>query len=798
MNGTDRRHLQSLAGERDPELLLDGLLSLGGRWESRHRETEALLLYQSLLNEIPADTPGLDRVGRRSEALQGRGAIGARVEVAARRFFRQAADPAMIFGFMVAGGVASLARGAALAQLGARAPSFWTRGWQARALAGSTAFAAELPALVGATRLAHGLLGYEEGFGRLDTLPQEFAGAALFLGALKLSGRGARALAGRSAPSPAVLAGGTLTGIYAGHRLQESFGLRPQQDELNRWFDAGETFLQLRFGGRLASSLLGSRNPSLEVARRERLLQPPVAVRSFPAIRSRPLLQAAGESAFEEVTLKLVRSEVQIQAAQEELSRNLGSRATSVVSKSFLTIREQMNWGEPWLNLVRASQYHDIQGFELAMRRLEYAVGNSRKFGLSGSYVNWLSRMALDRAVQNQDQPRFDRLLRFLGEGGGIDQLEIVAAELEPRYRLFSENPLLRTKQIGELILLRSTGHGCIRALPLHREARQALHAYARLLGNEAERVESAEGIRSWLLENSEHKGLVESALMRARLNPVGALRTMRLVNTLVHEPSNLAKLRELNDADLVARGRAHLIPALHQAEVIAGSQDDGYLSEPELTPELSELYRRMPELLNPRQEAIRQARTREILEEVWPSNRVPFDAERIGQALSLFGDPLSESLARDLAQSRFRLVILSHEELVALRRRLDPTWRGEAIHGLFMSANRDPSGVDSIYLQRPGPASHAVHRDLSFNAMAYLVHEWRHFRRADRQTGSRGLRGTYLEEIFAEAQMFRWRAEQGDARWIRHYLEIHPGGFGLFLRDWANFHYFVRENDDL
>ncbi|HKX13403.1 MAG TPA: hypothetical protein VJP40_09635, partial [bacterium] len=483
LNASDRRYFQSLQNERDPELLMEALVALGSRWETRNRENEALLLYQHVLTAAPAGAKGLDRVRQRSEALQGRGAIGARVEVAARNFIGHAADPAMIFGFMVAGGVASLARGFVLGHLAARAPGLLTRGWGARAFAGSAGFAAELPALVGATRLAHGFLGYEEGFGRLDTLPQEFGAAALFLGALKITGMGARALAGRRPFAPLLLGGGALSGIYLGHRLQESFGLRPAQGELNRWFDAGETFLQLRFGARLARSLGGSRNPALELATRERRLEPSIRVLLRPSFASRPLVQAAGEAAVDENTQRLVLSDLQARMLQERLSQDLGSRATSIVTQSVEVVRQQMGFGEPWLRLVQLSQYQNIHGFELGMRRLEYAANYSTKFGLSGSYMNWLARMTLDRAVQNSDQPRFDRLLRFLGEGGSIEQLETLAAELEPRYRLFSERTSTRIRQIGELVLLRSVGHACIRALPLGKEARQTLHAYARLLG---------------------------------------------------------------------------------------------------------------------------------------------------------------------------------------------------------------------------------------------------------------------------------------------------------------------------
>ncbi len=775
---------------------MEALVSLGSRWENRSRETEALLLYQQILAVAPAGAEGMDRVRRRSEALQGRGAIGGRFEVAARNFVRHAADPAMIFGFMVAGGMASLARGFVMGQLAARAPSLLTRAWAARTFAAGAGIVVEVPALVGATRLAHGLLGYEEGFGRLDTLAQELGGAALFLGALKFSAWGARALAPRTAFAPLVLGGGTLGGIYLGHRLQEGFGLRPAQDELNRWFDSAETFLQLRAGGQLNNALLGTRSPIRELALRERMLElrPPVPRPLFGRMPTQVYEAAAIAAApDDEVTQQIPR----LSSVQPELIEGLGSRATSQVLQAIEGIHQQMHLGEPWLRLLRSSQYQDIYGFELALRRLQYASLYTRPQGLTGSYLNWLSRVALVMTVQRQDQPRFDRLLTFLAEGGPVEQVETIISEMAPERRLFSEHLITRTKQVASLVIFQKESYRLIRQLPLFNEARQSLINYGRLLPAEEDRLACVRLIRNWLEMHPEHRELANAVLVRARLNPIGSIRIDRFIRIIENEASNAPKLRELVDADLGGRGRGNLNPGVFEPEDLLGTQNDGYIGDPDLAQELSHLYRALPAYFDVNQAATRQTRTHEILQEVWPSNRAPLNADNFHRALRLFGDPISTSIADDIEADRFRLVMLGQEELKTVRRSIDRHWKGGDFTGLFISAERDASGRDSIYLLQSGPASHARFRDQALQTLSNLVHEHTHLTRASNQV-NRNLRGVYVEEMLSETRRLHWLAEQGHSAHIRHFQEINPGGLGLFLADWANLIYFIRQDETL
>ena len=770
----ERRHWDSLRRERDPELRAAGLLAWAGRLENRHREAEALQIYRAILEGAPAGTPGVERAQRRLEALQGRGPLGERVEVSARNFFSQASDPAMIFGFLAAGSVTALTRGFVGRSLALAAESAWSRGWRARALAGGTAYLAEVPAFVFGTRLARGILGYEGGFGEAATLPLELAGTALFLGGLKLSG------AARL---------GSLAGAYLGHRAEEAFGLRPGRDEASRWFEAGETFLQLRAGGAIAAALLsgGRRVSPLREAGGEPALQAS-AWRFAARSELRPLDLAAAIRPEDEITQPYHRQEIDAALLQGELQAALGPRATSRVVQSVQALQAQTQLGPALIRMLNGSQYGDVAGFELALRRLNYAANYALPGGLRGSYLNGVVRAGLETTVQQQDQARFDRLLALLAEGGNVDRLESLVSELDPWIRLIPEEMAERQSRLNALAAGTGESHRLIRLLPLPREARQVLHAYDGF-APERDRLRSPRVVQAWLEKYPQHRALVVEALRRARLNPAGALRVQRMIRILTEEPAHLAKLRELADMDLGIRlpGQPH---PFHDAESILGSQDDGYLAAPELAQELAQLYRRLPELLDGERAAARRSRTQGLLGQVWPDNRRPVDSASLRTALLLLGDPVSESIESDLAAERFRLVFLPRNAFDALFTGVDS--RRRSFSGLFVPAFQDASGRDSIYLMQVEAASHQAYRDLAFLRLVQLVHEHAHFQRASRQS-NRGLNGTYLEEMLAEARAFRWQAEHGDKRLLDQYLAVHPAGLGLYLRDWVNWTYFTQ-----
>src|ERR671918_2823933 len=84
LSPTERRELASLAGERDVELFWSDLLRLGSKLESRDKLEAAIAIYSLAAGQAPAELQA--KAQTRLDAVEGRGAVGARVEFHLRRF----------------------------------------------------------------------------------------------------------------------------------------------------------------------------------------------------------------------------------------------------------------------------------------------------------------------------------------------------------------------------------------------------------------------------------------------------------------------------------------------------------------------------------------------------------------------------------------------------------------------------------------------------------------------------------------------------------------------------------------
>ncbi|HKY62065.1 MAG TPA: hypothetical protein VJR29_01470 [bacterium] len=255
------REIESLSHERDPELYGEGLLSLAQRLAKQDRLEPALRLFHHLQQNNPAASAIARKAGREIDAIEGRGAIGGRVEFSIGRFSREAMNPALLFGMATAGTVFQVSRAALLGKLLGSAPSLATRGFGARALAGSAAFALEGPSFVAATQGARLALG--ENPAPHSSFGKELAGAYLTLGGLKLVGWGgeqAVRLSGAGALARATIPqASAYLGLLAGHGLEHWTGLR-QISSGDTWLlDSLITMAQLKVGGGLSNALLGRR-----------------------------------------------------------------------------------------------------------------------------------------------------------------------------------------------------------------------------------------------------------------------------------------------------------------------------------------------------------------------------------------------------------------------------------------------------------------------------------------------------------------------------------------------------------
>src|SRR5262249_1661379 len=121
-------------------------------------------------------------------AVMGQGAMGPRTEFLLRRLSREACEPSSLLAMGAAGALFKVTRLAALSRLAATpTANFLTRGFGARALASTLAFAVQAPAFTMTGRLANEAMGHSQDWS-LHSLSRDFASSYLVLGSMKLTG----------------------------------------------------------------------------------------------------------------------------------------------------------------------------------------------------------------------------------------------------------------------------------------------------------------------------------------------------------------------------------------------------------------------------------------------------------------------------------------------------------------------------------------------------------------------------------------------------------------------------------
>lgn len=305
--GPALRELGDLFQEKDPELFQRALLTFAIRQEQAERLPLAAELYAALASSAEARGETARRARERLEVLQGGGPFGLRYETIARRFSREACDPAALAAMGFAGVASRLARVGVLSRLFASPAAHpLTRGFGARALAGMAGFALEVPVFTLSARLGHAAMGQ-----RLDwsdsALRRDLASSFLFLGGLKLgasaSGGLARAWELRGPAATALVHGGAWGGILFGQGLEEWAGLREPRGLEASLLDSLLLLGQFHVAANLSKGLFGGRLQAWEArldAAAERLGQggptlfPPreLSLAAGPAIPRPPLVDS--------------------------------------------------------------------------------------------------------------------------------------------------------------------------------------------------------------------------------------------------------------------------------------------------------------------------------------------------------------------------------------------------------------------------------------------------------------------------------------------------------------------------
>ncbi|HKY63566.1 MAG TPA: hypothetical protein VJR29_09115, partial [bacterium] len=248
--------------EKDPELRDQALLALAGRLERSERFSAATQIY-SVLQQGSSGVS--DRARGRLQALLGSGTFGAQAEAALGQLFSGIADPAALAAMGAAGATYRLVRLATLSRLAAVPHAgLLTRGWGARSLASSLAFAAEGGVFPAAHRWAARASGSKPaaaGFG------EEILSSYCFLGGLRLAAFASGGLTrGRSLGwgTGLLRQGSMLGGILLGSGLEKSLGLRAEAAWASTLAQSLATLLHFNAAGALFRSLSGARFQSWE------------------------------------------------------------------------------------------------------------------------------------------------------------------------------------------------------------------------------------------------------------------------------------------------------------------------------------------------------------------------------------------------------------------------------------------------------------------------------------------------------------------------------------------------------
>jgi len=302
------REWRQLGLETDPALFFQGALGLADRLREGGELASAAELYAAIaaLDSQPPPGPIAEAVSRarsRLEALQGQGAFGARFEVLAGRFVRDATDYRMIVPMIAGSVVFQSVRAASLGRLLSGASAAWhRRGFGARLSAGLLGYAAEVPVFALSSRGLRDLGGETVSWDG-GSVAKDLAGAAITLAALKGSGylaqralSGSPSLSGRMqtfqhAALPQVA---MFLGLMAAHRVEAEVGLRPHVDGATAVTDTLASMFSLGVGSRLGHRVLGERFARLQRALN---LRAAGAVPTLNRLESlRPLAMAGGVS----------------------------------------------------------------------------------------------------------------------------------------------------------------------------------------------------------------------------------------------------------------------------------------------------------------------------------------------------------------------------------------------------------------------------------------------------------------------------------------------------------------------
>lgn len=782
--GEDRASWEALGSESDPAVFWAGVLNLTKNLERCGHSSAAWAVHQYAA-EATAASPELAVLHRsfseHRTALAGRGPLNAtRLEFMGRRFAVQATDPSMLGAFAAATGLSQTVRTAGLASLAMRGGSaFWTQGLGARALAETLAFAAEVPAFVAAARGLDAWIGGSAPAAEGQSWSEALAGAAIFLGAMKITGLIAREIF-RVTPvlkniPEAGRALGSIGGVYAGQRLEETLDLRPSRAESDRWIDAADTWLQLMVGGRIAAAWFGA--PPAMLSRAAADLPASLRISSLRFLESEPRgarVATAMEEFGDEITSPNLRATA---PPLERLILSLGRRLNSQARLDAEQIGRLTSKPDAFYSLLERSQMQDAPRLQAALSRLRMMLSYTRTGGLRGDYPSWITRLAVDRLAETQDVPRLDVLLNVLYEGRSLPEFERVVGEILPEAVLETGGRRGRLRALGWYFGTNRELHLRIRTLPLSPRARGALQHFAARARENLGVV--LDVFVRFLKEKPGQAPQVDAVLAHALGSPLGELRVHRLLQVILNHPHLHPKIAELADFDMPLRSWEGRTNYDLEPENLRNTAADAYLNDPVFTEYLTSFYRDLPRYSHVGETQARWERTQSVLEAAVPAARAISEMDVL-KALRALGDSSSTRVLESLLNGRTVLRIEDDEPFLREARRFNPEVRGEHLQG-FCICTRQGAERDTFYIRQIRYASGAAFHRILFNRLATLIHEFEHHLTPIELPGNK--MSVLREEMIAHLRTIHWRAEHGDPAEAADRNQ-HPLGFGISLRN--------------
>lgn len=781
-NSQQFEELRSLQEETDRGFLGEALFAYAQRLERGDGAELSIEIYRQLAAALP-ESPLLERVRARFNALMGRGPVMARIEDLARRFASEATNPAMLLSFAVAGGLASWVRRAGLASFALRGGGFFSRGYGARFLAGSAAFLAEVPAFVATNRLSREVLGGPSLRGE-NSLGQELAGAAIFLGCLKLSAFAGQEIVGRLTQVSSLRGGAgslaSLSGIYLAHRVEESAGLRPQQDGANRWVDSLHAWLQMAAGARLVGS--DSRGAMLEGRLREAVSVAGLNRSFSPENLPEGALQWQIAASFEEPTLRAEASVAVLSQSSPERALMI-QRWGEPAARRFLPDLEASarllgQRPEDLERLALRSQLQDPEVLEAGWARLHYMLRHSDSVGLTGHYLNYVARLFALECMRRGDIVRLDSFFTELHRGSTLDRVERLVAPMFPEYDLYRLMPrsvdrFASPPNVSFLQHFRQS-----EVLPVSEDARRTIRRFLRSHGEIESHV--LPELRELMIQEPEWQSAFEAALLRSKSSPLAYLRIFRLLNSTERGERLYPKVLELAEPETRVLPYRERVIGFQSEFPRFGSQQDAYIADTHFSQYLGDFHRDWRQVRRTLLRALHETWAMDMIRDVWPSPR-PLTRGDVVHVLKLLDDPMTTPIGEALVVHDIDLRILDDSAFNAMARRFNGDDRGDLWTGFTVRGDYTYP-QDLIVIRQVGNASSTVFHDLVFERLVALVHEFEHH--AHPVAARTPQMGLLREEMAAHLRHLHFRARNGFPESVERILRVSPLGIGMYLRD--------------